>query len=367
MEKVCFCLKMPHTSYVGGIAAIINSYTSGNQIFKSNGFDISVFDYQNHRIDNIKPTPVQTGIYGYAQYRELSKKIVNNEIGILHIHTSCRSLFAKDVLLLSKLHKKYGIRAFMTIHVGDLSTVFEKIPYPLHSRLIQLLNEHAERVCFLSERMKKQFISSGLNEEKAALLYNFSDIDRTKVKKSICNNLSKKRINLLFVGMINHDKGIIELLTAIQQMDANQIHLDICGSITDNSIKSKYYELLAANNNKVTSHGYVKGDEKIELYNQADILVLPSYHEGLPLVILEALSTGCAIISTPVGSIPEILNDENVKWVEIGNIESIKKAVESFISDPYELEIMKTKNYSLGAKFSKEEHIDLLCRLYRAK
>ncbi len=331
-------------------------------MFNSNDIDISLFDYQNTMLDRIKISPLQTLLYGIAQYRGLVKEIKKGKIDILHIHTSCRSLFLKDVLLLTKLHKKYGIKVFLSIHVGDISTVFNKIPVFFRPKIIRCLNDNTERICFLSVKMKNQFINVGLNENKTAVLYNFSDLDIVRDKET--NN---SRLNLLFVGMLNRDKGIIELLSAIKSIDENALHLDICGTITDNSIKQQFDNLILENDNKVTLHGYVVGSDKVAIYKKSDALVLPSYHEGLPLVILEALSSGCAIVSTPVGSIPEVLSDENVKWIEVGSVDSIKAVLETMISNPDEVNAMKEANIELGEKYSKKRHIDMLCKLYTSK
>ena len=72
--------------------------------------------------------------------------------------------------------------------------------------------------------------------------------------------------------------------------------------------------------------GWVTGDKKIEYLNWADIYILPSYNEGLPIAILEAMSYSHPIISTPVGGIPEVVKDhQNGILVEPGNLEQIKK------------------------------------------
>ena len=73
-------------------------------------------------------------------------------------------------------------------------------------------------------------------------------------------------------------------------------------------------------------NGFVSGDLKKELLSRSDVFVLPSYNEGLPISILEAMSYGCAIISTPVGGIPEVVKDNGV-LVQPGDIEGIAAAI----------------------------------------
>ena len=70
---------------------------------------------------------------------------------------------------------------------------------------------------------------------------------------------------------------------------------------------------------------------------QCDIFVLPTYTEGFPNVILESMACGCAIVTTPVGAIPEMLEEENGKhyglMVEPRNVEQLKSSIEKMLSD----------------------------------
>ena len=63
MKKVLFTLKMPHESYVGGIATVINGYLGSEAEFVNQGYFVDIFDYVNTKIDNIKPSKVSNVIY----------------------------------------------------------------------------------------------------------------------------------------------------------------------------------------------------------------------------------------------------------------------------------------------------------------
>lgn len=359
MKKVLFTLKMPHKSYVGGIATVINGYLGSEAEFIKQGYFVDIFDYVNTKIDNIKPSKVSNVIYGFAQRKKLIKELKSNhEDIIIHIHTSCRYLFFKDVLLAKSIKKKYNIPVILSIHVGDISTVFDGIPTKFKKISFEILNQYVDKTIFLSPNMIKQFISSGLKKDRAELLLNFHDIPMEMRRDS------HEELKILFMGAIKKEKGIIELLKAIHGLPELNLHLDICGTLTDNTIAADFSRYTNELKNQIHLHGYVKGKEKNELFKNADVLVLPSYHEGFPLVILEAMATGNAIISTPVGTTPEVFDDKNVIWVKVEDVESLREAIKKLANDDELLNKMKLQNFCEGKKYSKQIHIKKLCDIY---
>jgi glycosyltransferase involved in cell wall biosynthesis len=74
--------------------------------------------------------------------------------------------------------------------------------------------------------------------------------------------------------------------------------------------------------------GYLHGDEKLEIFFESDIFILPSYGEGLPITILEAMAAGLPIIATSVGAIPEIIEDgKNGFLTEAGDYVGLAKKI----------------------------------------
>lgn len=361
MKKILHCFEMPHGTYIGGVAAMINSYMANAGLFEKNDYEEGIFDYENSFVNKIKISPLRMCLYGIFQSASLKNYIRKESADIVHIHTSRNTLFFKDVILGSSIKRKTGVNVIMTVHVGDISTVFEKIPDAIKKWLIGLINKYFSKIIFLTKSIETQFIDSGLQKEKAVVLYNFCDINVSKRKKSDSN----KPLELLYVGMINRAKGILELLDALNMIDNHyDIHLSICGEITEPNIEEEFKQKINKLSGKVSVLGYVKGEQKEQLFENSDVLVLPSHHEGFPLVILEALSSGCSIITTQVGAIPEVLGCENCIFVEIGNPNSIKKAVEGLYNDEQLICDMGSANLQLSERFSKENHINQLCSIY---
>ena len=78
--------------------------------------------------------------------------------------------------------------------------------------------------------------------------------------------------------------------------------------------------------------GWLDGKAILSQFESAEIFVLPSYAEGFPISIIDALSNACAIITTPVGGIPDILeNNINCLMVEPGDIDSLTNAISQLL------------------------------------
>lgn len=353
---------MPYDdSYKGGVVSIVQSYLNNRELFKKNNFDISIFDFQLRPEEKIKNQKINNLFYWIKQRKELSKYLNENKNSILNIHTSRSFLFLKDVFLCKMATAKYNIPTILTIHVGASETVFERIKF-FRFILIWILNKYVSKVIFLSKEIKNEFLDLGLRKEKCEVLYNFHNLEKINELKVINN---QKIFKILYVGAIHREKGIIELLTALNNIKELNFKVDICGKITDVSIEKVFKELVENLGKKAEIHGYVFGEKKTLLFKEADILVLPSYHEGLPLVILEALVAGCGIISTPVGATPEILNEENVEWVKVKSSDEIEASIKKLYFDSEKLIKMKSANINLSKDFSIVDHIDKLCNIYK--
>lgn len=117
-------------------------------------------------------------------------------------------------------------------------------------------------------------------------------------------------VRLLFLGDILERKGVFDLVTMLADHSdtlRGRVHLTICGT----GEADRLHKLIAdrAVTDMVEYAGWVDGEAKERLMRGGDIFVLPSYVEGLPISILEAMAYGMAVIATAVGGIPEVIRD----------------------------------------------------------
>ena len=132
----------------------------------------------------------------------------------------------------------------------------------------------------------------------------------------------------IFLGKVTKEKGIIELLEASNQLDNSYI-IDLYGYIGDDLLtfnfkgyKAKYKRALAAT-------------DVLNTLREYDVLVLPSYIEGYPGVIIEALSVGLPVIATNLEGIREMIDERSSVFIEPKNVDQLKQAIESFTETNY--------------------------------
>ena len=360
MKDVLFCFEMPHNGYFGGIANIIRAYLNNAILFERNEVTISLFDYtmkkecKNPRIHNI--------VYAIYQRRELRRVLASNPDTIVHIHTSIGWLLFKDCLLVRYLKKHLPNKVIMSIHFADYNKVFS------HNKLIKKIERHClthdvDRIISLSKKFKDELIEHGFQQNKVEVLYTFHNIGQDFVQPK---PRDKNNTNLLFIGSFDRRKGILDLLRAMESINSEDVTLHLCGQLTDQSINEEFSSLVKKLGKTVAIHGYVQGEEKKAILQSSDILVLPSYSEGMPVVIMEAFAAGCGIISTKIAAIPEIITDSNGILIEPGDIHALANAIETLVDDSTRLIEMKKCNFEKGKEYGVNKNIMRLCEIYNS-
>jgi glycosyltransferase involved in cell wall biosynthesis len=112
--------------------------------------------------------------------------------------------------------------------------------------------------------------------------------------------------------------------------------------------------------------GWLSREEAAQALASASIFVLPSYAEGLPMALLEAMSYALPVVTTPVGGIPGVIrHGENGLLVDPGDIQGITAALASLLQDPAERTRLGTATRrTIEQHFSQDVAIDQLARLY---
>ncbi len=165
-------------------------------------------------------------------------------------------------------------------------------------------------------------------------------------------NSDKQEIKFVFVGRYERRKGIEELNEVLKELNSESstvFHVDFIGPIPD----AKWLKIQSSKL-KVHYHGSITNESKIkQILRDSDVLISPSWSEGMPTVILEAMASGCAIIATNVGAVAEQVDETNGWLIEAGNKNQLKKSILSAIniSDKKLLEMKKASVKKINKKF----------------
>ena len=251
----------------------------------------------------------------------------DKRIKILHIHGAANASFPRKAIFV-KMGKRFRKKVIMHQHAADFEHYFEQSNDK--QRIVDTLNL-CDLMIVLSQSWKKYFAGIGVAEENICVLNNIVFPPDNTVNKKADNKL-----HLLFLGEIGKRKGIYDLLnvmTANKEYFKDKVILRVGGNLADGDINA----VIAENDlsSFVKYEGWVSGAKKTECLEWADVYILPSYNEGLPIAILEAMSYSYPVISTNVGGIPEILrSNENGFLIEAGNLEQMQDAISFFIENP---------------------------------
>jgi len=148
-------------------------------------------------------------------------------------------------------------------------------------------------------------------------------------------------LTLLFLGRITEDKGFLILLTALERVRITtnaRVHLLAIGPI-----EGRLREALQAKTGGRRDMLTMLGEERNpwRYFSAADVFVLPSFREGLPLSMLEAMAAGLPVIATRVGDIPTVVRPRVTGWlVEPGDVPGLENAIGEALSAPEARESM---------------------------
>ncbi len=172
---------------------------------------------------------------------------------------------------------------------------------------------------------------------------------------------------LLFVGRLERVKGIFILVQAIAVLakHGKAATLTIVG---DGSLREEVLELVVKLGLRelVEFRGYVGfGPSLFALYREADVLVLPSYSEGLPLVVLEAMANSLPVVATRVGGIPSVVEDwYNGRLVAPGDPEALAQAITDVVADEKNFRRMSQAAYETALAWSAEGEANKVATLF---
>lgn len=257
----------------------------------------------------------------------------------VHVNMAERlSLFRKSAVVVTS--RALGIPVVLHLHAAQLHHFYRTLPRPLQALTRWVFSLPAN--CVVLGTAAKSFVIDELQvpADRVEIVINGVP-EPTEARRKVVSHAVQR---VLFVGNLSERKGVSDLLQALALpgFDAARLEVNLAGGGDVQAYQARAKELGI--DRFVRFEGWSDQTKVARLMARADVLVLASYDEGLPLVILEALANGVAVVCSPVGEIPSVLtHDVNACFVRPGDVAGLAAALQRVLQQP---ELMDTLEHN---------------------
>jgi len=272
----------------------------------------------------------------YAGLREIMDKLISEFAPhIIHAHT-----ITPDGYVSCILSKKYGIPFIITVHGSDANVYPFRDKWTMYQTKFAI--NRADRIICVSYALKNKVCSFSDVISSVRVVHNGSDIKRfvfnpeTRDTIQADLGLTPQDVVLVFIGNLLREKGLKEMMEAFSIISSRVRNLH-CVIVGDGPFWSALVEIFKANDigEKVHFVGRKPHHEVPNWLSAGDIFVLPSWREGHPTVVVEAMACSLPVIATSVGGIPETIeSSKNGILVKKGSVEELADAINWLVADP---------------------------------
>nr|WP_248290900.1 glycosyltransferase family 4 protein [Pseudoalteromonas arctica] len=236
---------------------------------------------------------------------------------------------------LIKLIKYFKTKVVLHLHGSEFREFYKNECNELKQAQVRATFNSVDKVIVLSTQWLSWLNTILDDPKKGVVVYNA--VPKLEIEKEKTNNF-----NFIFLGRLGERKGVSDLINAFKGVvKAHPKARLLLGG--DGDIK-KYQAMVneLGLDECVELLGWVAGDKKINILKLADAYVLPSYNEGFPMGVLEAMSCNIPVIATTAGGIPDaITHNVDGLLIKPGDVEALKSAMEKLIEKPLEAKQME--------------------------
>lgn len=348
----------------GGICTVVSGLMSAWALWEKAGLQIIPFNTcrKTRTVSGEGKLSVENLQNFWRNCEDSVKQLRREPVDIFYVHSSVRLALIKDVWILRRVKKKIGCKTVLHIHSADVEKILVGNK-ALDNWTLRTIQKYADVVVVLSGQILETMVQLGIDREKCRLLYNYMALDEPVTE--VPEKPAEAPLDLLFMGVIREEKGILDLLEVLKQVE-KPFTLHVCGTFLNDQVEEAFEACRKELGDKLRYHGFITGEEKKEMLRQADVLVLPSYSEGLPMVVLEAFGSGCGVLATQVGALPEIVTEENGILIKPGDRQALAEALETYLSmDPQQLHKQKVCNLKVAEIFTLDRFVEGLAEICR--
>lgn len=341
-----------HLQGMGGIRAVVQGYIDGGL------FDRIPCTYvATHRYG---PAWVKAGA-ALAGWSRVAVLLHTLDAPLVHVQLASRASFWRKSVVcgLARLARRPYL---LHVHGAEFMQFYEKESRPAAQRMIRAVLAHAALVIALSEEWRVR-LARICPEARIEVLGNAVPLPAPdQVRRD-----EEPRPTLLFLGEVSRRKGVYDLVRALAlaAQRVPQLRL-VCGGAGEiEQVRRLAAQVGAAD--RIECLGWLDACGKRAELARASAFVLPSYAEGMPMALLEAMSWSLPVITTPVGGVPQVIAHEaNGLLVQPGDTDALAAAIVRLMQSPAErARLGAAARATVAARFSLQASIEHLLAIYR--
>lgn len=339
---------VPNKAVKGGIASVVNGYRGS--VLEEHYRITYIESYQ----DGSKWSKLAKALKAYLAFFRLLRRDTPD---LVHVHSSFGPSFYRKMPFILGSAKR-GIPIVNHIHGAEFDSFYEKASeakrrqiknvYGKCTRLVALSAEWADRLGQIVSR------------DRIDILENYCRIPEVPY------DAGRDKKQILFLGELGERKGCFDIPAILERVKRHypDVTLVMAGDGEMDRIKGIFLEkgLLE----EVSFPGWVRGRDKERLLEESGIFLFPSYNEGMPMALLEAMAYGLAIVTTSVGGIPQLIQDGvNGFLAAPGDTVALAAAIERLLKDDACLTACgRAARASAESEYSLERHLSRLEAVY---
>lgn len=340
----------------GGIASVIQALYFQNQ---SEGCPVSLAllktSYYNERPKYAEPFLFALKLVSFPFI------VFFKKISIVHIHSSAFYSFYRKAIfcIFAKLMSK---KVIFHLHASDFYDFFFKTRN-LTKLLCHFVFRLSDIVIVLCADWERALITCypGITVKT---VHNPVTVADYILSDSDCSDVG---LRVLFLGFFSASKGMKDIVSVAKQLKHDNV-TSISITVAGKGELEQYLcrEVDASDLGDILKiRHWVQGKEKKELLASADVFFLPSYKEGMPISILEAMSSGLSIVSTRIAGIPDLVEDgRNGYLLDPGDVNGFVKILKDLSRNKEELMTMKAQSFEMVNKFDTKIIFDEIKGIY---
>lgn len=291
---------------------------------------------------------------------KLLYNLVFFNITLVHIHLASRGSYKRKSIL-TRIVCFFKVKIIIHLHGAEFKEFYNNECDDAKKNHIKNTFNMADKVIVLSTQWLDWIDSILLDKSKGLVVYNAVPelpIFETKVEK---------HFNFVFLGRLGERKGVADLIFAFSRV--LKLHPNARLLLGGDGDLNKYKQIVRdlSIQNEVKFLGWISGNEKLEILKKANSYVLPSYNEGFPMGVLEAMSCKIPVIASRAGGIPDAIksNEEGI-LIDAGDTNALVKAMLFSIESPEKVESMQNKAFiKYVENFSPNTVVPQIIKIYK--